>query len=165
MTPNQFWKWERAQKEEALKKFSTLFEAVSRALKSNANQIPPVSLPPNNVNRVNPLRDMIGVATTPEEVMNALQIALQNSQTLIPPPGSFCVFTYYAETPGLLYDRYPLVVVEKLWGWGFQGINYHWREPRNYRWDRLGSPIFVLKPKELSAAQALPLMQLIQLPY
>jgi len=114
-------------------------------------------------NRIRPiLNDLIGTEK-PEELFVQVQDALRDSQEKIPVPKGVYCFEYYAVTEPLLTDRFPIVGVTGVFDWGFTGMNLHLGEPRNYNFNNIASPIYRLKPKEVTAARALPLMDLYQI--
>ena len=113
-------------------------------------------------NRLRPLvQDLIGTELA-EDVMDDLILLLRDTQTMIPLVNKVYVFTYFAAKPDLLTDRYPIVAVTGVYEWGFSGVNLHLQEPRNYNYDRRPTPMYMLKPNEVSTALALPLMRLYQ---
>lgn len=116
----------------------------------------------NPKNRIRPiLNDLIGTETS-EEIMNELVAALSDSQVKIPQPGGIYLFQYYAMTPELLYDRYPVVGVRGVYEWGFAGMNFHIKDPRQYNYAQIASPIFQIKQEELNSLLVLPLEYLVQ---
>ena len=81
----------------------------------------------------------------------------------MPKVGGMYTFIYFAKTPRILTDRYPIVYVEKVYDWGFSGVNMHLSEPRNYDFKGIPSGMFLLKATEVDSALGLPLMRLYQL--
>ena len=99
----------------------------------------------NPRNRIRPiLNELIGTESS-EEIMNELVIALSDSQVPVPQPGGIYLFQYFAMTPELLYDRYPVVGVQGVFDWGFTGVNLHIKDPRRYTYTQIASPIFQIK--------------------
>lgn len=116
----------------------------------------------NPKNRIRPiLNDLIGTESS-EEIMNDLVLALSDSQVPVPQPGGIYLFQYFAMTPELLYDRYPVVGVSGVFDWGFTGVNFHIRDPRRYTYTQIASPIFQIKQEELNSLLVLPLEELFQ---
>lgn len=116
----------------------------------------------NPKNRIRPiLNDLIGTESS-EEIMNELVLALSDSQVPVPQPGGIYLFQYFAMTPELLYDRYPVVGVSGVFDWGFTGVNFHIRDPRRYTYTQIASPIFQIKQEELNSLLVLPLEELFQ---
>lgn len=114
-------------------------------------------------NRIRPiLNDLIGTEK-PEELFVRVQDALRDGQEKIPVPNGVYCFEYYAVTEPLLTDRFPIVGVTGVFDWGFTGMNLHLGEPRNYNYNNIASSLYRLKPKEVAAARALPLMDLYQI--
>jgi hypothetical protein len=75
--------------------------------------------------------------------------ALNNTVTPIPEVGQFCTFVYNAKTPGISYDQHPLVAVTELYRWGFRGLNFHWRDYRQYTWEELAGQVYIVQKDEL----------------
>lgn len=116
----------------------------------------------NSKNRIRPiLNDLIGTESS-DEIMNALITALSDSQVQAPQSGGIYLFQYYAMTPALLYDRYPVVGVRNVYDWGFSGVNFHIKDPRQYNYTQIASPIFQIKQEELNSLLVLPLEYLVQ---
>lgn len=116
----------------------------------------------NPKNRIRPiLNDLIGTESS-QEIMDELITALSDSQVPVPQPGGIYVFQYFAMTPDLLYDRYPVVGVDKVFDWGFTGVNLHIKDPRRYTYTQIASPIFQVKREELNSLLVLPLEELFQ---
>ncbi len=108
-----------------------------------------------NVNRIAPLvKKLIGVETADDlmlELMNVL------TETRNPPvAGKFYIFVYNAKTPGMRYDQNPLVAVTNVYKWGFQGLNYHWGENRQYTWDEVAGGMYEIYSQELNDLRRLP---------
>lgn len=113
-------------------------------------------------NRVKPIMDNLIGTENAEDIMDDLIMVLRDTQTMIPVVGKVYVFTYFAAKPELLTDRYPIIEVTGVYQWGYSGVNLHIQEPRNYNYNRRPTPMFMLKPNEVSTALALPLMRLYQ---
>lgn len=113
-------------------------------------------------NRVKPVIDKLIGTEFAEDVMDDLILVLRDTQTMVPIPGKVYVFAYYAAKPNLLTDRFPIVEVTGVYEWGYSGVNLHLQEPRNYNFNRRPTPMYMIKPNEVSTALALPLMRLYQ---
>jgi hypothetical protein len=79
-----------------------------------------------------------------------------NEEVLYPEPGKFYTFLYTPKTPDIEYDQHPLIACTSLERWGFKGINFHWRESRNYTWEELPGKLHVVKYNELDELLAIP---------
>jgi hypothetical protein len=106
-------------------------------------------------NRIRPiLDDLIGIED-PDDLMLEIIDNLQESGK-VPNVGKAYVFIYNAKTPNLEYDQNPLVVVTDVFTWGFRGVNYHWKERRNYTWDEVAGQLYEVNREEFKDLQALP---------
>lgn len=114
-------------------------------------------------NRIKPLIDKLIGTEKPEDVFAEVQIVLRDSQEKIPAVNGVYCLEYYAVTEPLLTDRFPIVGVTGVYQWGFSGMNLHLGEPRNYNFDSISGSLYRLKPQEVAAARALPLMDLYQI--
>ena len=114
-------------------------------------------------NRMKPLLDDLIGTEKPEDIFVQVQDALRDSQEKIPTPNGIYCLEYYAVTEPLLTDRFPIVGVTGVFDWGFTGMNLHLGEPRNYNYNNIASSLYRLKPQEVAAARALPLMDLYQM--
>jgi hypothetical protein len=86
--------------------------------------------------------------TDPEDIM--LQIMdIFKEEVLYPEPGKFYTFIYNPKTPNIEYDQHPLIACTELYGWGFKGLNFHWRKSRNYTWEEIAGKLHVVKYNEL----------------
>ena len=116
---------------------------------------------PNN--RMKPILDELIGTEKPEDIFAKVMVALSDSQEKMPvPKGVYCI-EYYAVSEPLLTDRFPIVGVTGVFDWGFTGMNLHLGEPRNYNYNNISSALYRLKPQEVAAARALPLMDLYQI--
>ena len=115
-----------------------------------------------SLNRIKPIQvDLIGTESS-EEIWEKLTPALDDTKVPAPTPGGIYVFQYFAMTPELLYDRYPVVGVQGIFEWGFTGVNLHLKDPRRYNFNQVSSQIYQVKKVELDTLLALPLEYLIQ---
>jgi hypothetical protein len=76
-------------------------------------------------------------------------------EVLYPEPGKFYTFIYTPKTPDIDYDQHPLIACTDLQKWGFKGINFHWRQSRNYTWEEVIGKLHVVRPNELDELIAL----------
>lgn len=113
-------------------------------------------------NRIRPILSKINGAEPSDEVMDMISVALSKTAEDFPKPGLIYVFQYYATSQGLLYDRYPVVGVDKIYDWGFTGINMHIKDPRRYNYAQVASPLYRVENYELASLLALPLEYLVQ---
>ena len=85
----------------------------------------------------------------PEEMMLIIMEALNNTVTPIPEVGKYYTFIYNAKTPDITYDQHPLIACTDLQSWGFKGLNFHWRQSRNYTWEELAGQLYIVDYDEL----------------
>ena len=108
-----------------------------------------------NVNRI--VGNDINLRTDdPEEMMLEIMELLNNTVTPIPEVGKFYTFVYNAKTPGKTYDQHPLIACTSLEQWGFKGINFHWRQSRNYTWQELAGQLYIVQFNELDDLMSIP---------
>jgi hypothetical protein len=101
------------------------------------------------MNRIEPIIDELNETHDQEDQMLMIMEALNNTVTPIPEVGQFCTFVYNAKTPGISYDQHPLVAVTELYRWGFRGLNFHWRDYRQYTWEELAGQVYIVQKDEL----------------
>ncbi len=87
-------------------------------------------------------------STDPEDIM-LLIMDIFKEEVLYPEPGKFYTFIYNPKTPNIEYDQHPLIACTELHGWGFKGLNFHWRQSRNYTWEEVAGKLHVVKYNEL----------------
>ena len=92
--------------------------------------------------------------TDPEDIM-MLIMEIFTEKTWIPEVGKFYTFVYTAKTPNIEYDQHPLIACTELQKWGFKGINFHYREGRQYTWEEVLGQLHVVKYEELDELLAL----------
>ena len=108
-----------------------------------------------NINRI--VGNDINLRTDdPEEMMLEIMELLNDTVTPIPEVGKFYTFVYNAKTPGKTYDQHPLIACTSLEQWGFKGINFHWRQSRNYTWQELAGQLYIVQYNELDDLMAIP---------
>ena len=103
------------------------------------------------------LSDLNNRTNDPEEMMMEIMEALNDTVTPIPEVGKFYTFVYNAKTPDITYDQHPLIACTDLQSWGFKGINFHWRQSRNYTWEELAGQLYIVDYDELD--------ELLRFPY
>ena len=83
---------------------------------------------------------------------------------MIPEPGKFYTFVYNAKTPKLRYDQHPLIACTEIKRWGFVGINFHWRETRNYTWNEVAGQLHKVYYEELDEMLSIPYAKYLTVP-
>ena len=94
------------------------------------------------------LKKKVGNSNDADFIMENI-IELFTEQEFIPDTGQYYTFIYSPKSPEIVYDQYPLVAVTKIYNWGFGGINYHWREHRQYSWNEVVGQLHLVHPKEI----------------
>ena len=102
------------------------------------------------------LSDLNNRTNDPEEMMLEIMEALNDTVTPIPEVGKFYTFVYNAKTPNITYDQHPLIACTSLERWGFKGLNFHWRQSRNYTWEELAGQLYIVQWNELDDLLAIP---------
>ena len=102
------------------------------------------------------LSDLNNRTNDPEEMMMEIMEALNDTVTPIPEIGKFYTFVYNAKTPNITYDQHPLIACTDLQSWGFKGLNFHWRQSRNYTWEELAGQLYIVQNNELDDLLAIP---------
>ena len=95
------------------------------------------------------LSDLNNRTNDPEEMMMEIMEVLNDTVTPIPEVGKFYTFVYNAKTPNITYDQHPLIACTDLQSWGFKGLNFHWRQSRNYTWEELAGQLYIVDYDEL----------------
>ena len=102
------------------------------------------------MNRIEEVKDELEKSVgDPEEMMLIIMEALNSTVTPIPEVGQFYTFIYNAKTPDITYDQHPLIACTDLQSWGFKGLNFHWRQSRNYTWEELAGQLYIVEYDEL----------------
>jgi len=102
------------------------------------------------MNRIEEVKDELEKSVNdPEDLMLIIMEALNNTVTPIPEVGKFYTFIYNAKTPNITYDQHPLIACTDLQSWGFKGLNFHWRQSRNYTWEELAGQLYIVDYNEL----------------
>lgn len=96
-----------------------------------------------------------------ENMMEEIMQLLNDTVTPIPDVGMLCTFVYNAKTPGISYDQHPLVVVTEVLKWGFKGINFHLRKPRQYTWNEIVGQVYIVQNEELDDLLAIPYAKMV----
>ena len=102
------------------------------------------------------LSDLNNATNDPEEMMLEIMEVLKDTVTPIPEVGQFYTFVYNAKTPNITYDQHPLIACTDLQSWGFKGLNFHWRQSRNYTWEELAGQLYIVQYNELDDLLAIP---------
>ena len=102
------------------------------------------------------LSDLNNRTNDPEEMMMEIMEALNDTVTPIPEVGKFYTFVYNAKTPNITYDQHPLIACTDLQSWGFKGLNFHWRQSRNYTWEELAGQLYIVQYNELDDLLTIP---------
>ena len=95
------------------------------------------------------LSDLNNKTNDPEEMMMEIMEVLNDTVTPIPEVGKFYTFVYNAKTPDITFDQHPLIACTDLQSWGFKGLNFHWRQSRNYTWEELAGQLYIVQYDEL----------------
>lgn len=74
----------------------------------------------------------------------------------IPTVGEVYTFSYSPKTRNIQYDAHPLVAVTEVYPWGFRGINFHWKETRQYTWSEINGSLHLIYKEELADVRNLP---------
>ena len=102
------------------------------------------------MNRIEAVKDELEKSINdPEDLMLIIMEALNDTVTPIPEVGQFYTFIYNAKTPDITYDQHPLIACTDLQSWGFKGLNFHWRQSRNYTWEELAGQLYIVQYNEL----------------
>ena len=109
------------------------------------------------MNRIEAVKDELEKSINdPEDLMLIIMEALNDTVTPIPEVGQFYTFIYNAKTPDITYDQHPLIACTDLQSWGFKGLNFHWRQSRNYTWEELAGQLYIVEWDELDDLLAIP---------
>jgi len=115
----------------------------------------------DNRNRIRGVVDSLIGTEDADDIMIELMNALGSDSTLVPDIGKYYVFVYRPKTPLIQYDQNPLVAVTDVFRWGFRGLNYHWREYRQYTWEEVVGSLYQIYPDEIADARELPIQKFI----
>jgi hypothetical protein len=100
-------------------------------------------------------RDLIGIES-PSELMNMIIERLQDTESQYPSGGKYYTYIYYAKTPNIIYDRYPLIMASEPMDYGFFGFNYHWGKMRQYTFKEVASPFYEVTVNEFNTLRSIP---------
>lgn len=106
-------------------------------------------------NRIRPITNSLRGNENPDDLMQSILEVLTDT-VMRPSVGKYYTFVYFAKTPNIRYDVHPLVAVTNVFNWGFRGINFHWKEVRQYTWDEVVGELYVVYPEEIKDLQAIP---------
>ena len=107
-------------------------------------------------NRIEAIKDELETTNDPEDLMLMIMEALKGTVSPIPEVGKFYTFVYNAKTPRIQYDQHPLIACTDLQQWGFKGLNFHWRQSRNYTWEELAGQLYIVEYEELDDLLSIP---------
>ena len=107
-------------------------------------------------NRIEAIKEELQTTNDPEDRMLMIMDALKDTVSPIPEVGKFYTFVYNAKTPRIQYDQHPLIACTDLQQWGFKGLNFHWRQSRNYTWEELAGQLYIVQYDELDDLLAIP---------
>ena len=107
-------------------------------------------------NRIEAIKEELETTYDPEDRMLMIMDALKDTVSPIPEVGKFYTFVYNAKTPRIQYDQHPLIACTDLQQWGFKGLNFHWRQSRNYTWEELAGQLYIVQYDELDDLLAIP---------
>ena len=108
------------------------------------------------MNRIEEIKEELETTNDPEDLMLMIMEALKGTVSPIPEVGKFYTFVYNAKTPRIRYDQHPLIACTDLQQWGFKGLNFHWRQSRNYTWEELAGQLYIVDYEELDDLLAIP---------
>ena len=100
--------------------------------------------------------DRIMFGSNPTKNMGLLLASLDTSD-IVPRPNKYYTFIYKAKTPRIQYDQHPLIVCGDVYKWGFNGMNQHWGQIRQYCWNEVLSNVYELSEEEFSTLINVPL--------
>ena len=115
-----------------------------------------MSDPAHFANRIEPIKEELETTNDPEDLMLMIMEALKGTVSPIPEVGKFYTFVYNAKTPRIQYDQHPLIACTDLQQWGFKGLNFHWKQSRNYTWEELAGQLYIVDYNELDDLLAIP---------
>lgn len=117
-------------------------------------------------NRISPiLREITGM-DNPDNIMIEIIDALKDSESgYTPIPGKYYTYIYYAKTPRIVYDRYPLIMAVENLSRGFIGFNFHLGDYRRYNTsdgDRMATELYQMSANEFESLRRVSYGKLIQ---
>ena len=105
--------------------------------------------------RISVLQMKIKKLNDPEDIMLEIMDTFTETE-IVPDVGNYYTYIFNAKTPNIRYDQHPLVAVLEIFNWGFRGINFHWREVRQYTWDEVSGELHLVYPNEIKDLQSIP---------
>ena len=119
-------------------------------------------------NRIRPIIEDLRRVSSPDKKMNMIIEAIENTNRgMFPEAGKYYTYIYYAKTPKLVYDRYPLIKAGDLLPKGFRGFNYHLDKIRQYNTldgDRLVTGLYEISPAEFDLLRRVAYQKIIKNP-
>ena len=112
----------------------------------------------SNVNRIRELVDNMTGLKDPDDRMLEILDMLTASSARSVEPGKLYLFVYNDKTPNITYDQNPFIAVTDVFQWGFRGFSAHWREPRQYTWNEVGTDVYEIFRSEVNDVLRLSLM-------
>jgi hypothetical protein len=106
-------------------------------------------------NRVRSITDSLTGTESPDYLMRKI-IEVLSKEGSKPSVGKYYTFTYSPKTSNIRYDAHPLVAVTNVFDWGFRGINFHWKEIKQYTWSEIIDGLYIVYPEEIKDLQAIP---------
>jgi len=112
------------------------------------------------VSRTTELQSRIKNLSDPEDIMLEIVDVFKEIEW-VPSQGKYYTFIYNAKTvlnrdyegirdlDKVYYDQHPLVAVFRIYKWGFEGLNYHWKKIRRYTWEEVAGALHVIESNEL----------------
>lgn len=112
------------------------------------------------VSRTDELESRIKNMSDQEEIMMEILDVFKDIEW-IPSQGKYYTFIYNAKTvlnrdyegvrdlDKVYYDQHPLVAVLRIYKWGFEGLNFHWKKIRRYTWQEVAGALHVVNPDEI----------------
>lgn len=113
-----------------------------------------------DTNRIEKARKKLSRNTSPSKAISILFGQLEPSTVIV--PGCHYFYIYEAKTPGLLYDKYPLITCTGLTNKGWEGYQHHWHKSRQYTTPELRSNFYQVYDDELDDAIQYPCAEYIQ---
>ena len=112
----------------------------------------------SNVNRIRELVDNMTGMKDPDDRMLEVLDVLTASPVRSVEPGKLYLFVYNAKTPNITYDQNPFIAVTDAFQWEVRGFSAHWREPRQYTWNEVGTDVYEIFRSEVNDILRLSLM-------
>jgi hypothetical protein len=125
----------------------------------------------DEVSRTVELQSRIKNLSDPEDIMLEIVDVFKDIEW-VPSQGKYYTFIYNAKTvlnrdyegvrdlDKVYYDQHPLVAVFRIYKWGFEGLNYHWKKVRRYTWEEVAGALHVIESSELDYMRRVNYMKL-----